>query len=260
MIPVRVDAGAIHYEVAVHELPVSSGLAADGAGVVVVVGGSGPAPSVPIEQSARVVLVAGDPDASVADLGRIGRSVPVILERPRLRRDLVDDALAGRGHTRPALVSLECAAPPELMRSAVRDAVGWGRVLTGRLTLASRSGGSAGWSALLEGPDGIPVLLRGTVSRVPEPWIRVLAVGEVTTEVLLDPARRQSVTTLTRNGRTIAPARYETAERLALRRALQVAAGSPDPDDLAALQADTVLAEQVLDLRDGSSQRPHKPA
>ncbi len=56
---------------------------------------------------------------------------------------------------------------------------------------------------------------------------------------------RTVVSTTGERGAVVAPARFETPQRLALRRAVDALEGENDPLDLAELAADAALAEQL---------------
>jgi hypothetical protein len=103
--------------------------------------------------------------------------------------------------------------------------------------------------ALLETDAGIAVTLSVVATRRPgRGWVRAQALGEVITDVSVE-GREASVTTATRAGRLILPTRFESSERLAVRRALVALEGGDAPDDLAELVADTEQAERTLALR-----------
>lgn len=251
MTAVAIDPENAAYSIAVQELPVRAELAV-GVGSIAVVSGERWRERLG-QAEAPVVIVAGDVPLSGGGLSRIPApgSAVVIFERARLRRDVVDDALAARAvrnATLPRLVVAECTAAPADLCAAVRDALGWSRELAGGLALRRRRADPRGLSALLAaGPGGIPVVLRATVAPVPRPFLRVTAVGEVTSEVTVDElGGRRSVTTSDRSGRTVAPSRFETVERFTLRRAIAALAEGGPADDLTDLLADVELAERVL--------------
>lgn len=199
--------------------------------------------------SSSVVIAAGGAEAAPAELRNLlaAGGPPVIVERPRLRRDVVEDALVARAGAPLRMVVAECAAGPGDVRATVRDAVGWSRELVGPLALSTAHADARAASALLlTRAASVPVILRATVARLERPFLRVTAVGEVTTEVVIDElGGRTSVLTLSREGRREPPTRWETVERLTLRRALAALDGAA-VHDLVDLTHDTELAEQVL--------------
>ena len=70
------------------------------------------------------------------------------------------------------------------------------------------------------------------------------ALGEVITDVEVE-GRAGRLATASAAGRLVAPARFESSERLALRRALAAVAAHTTPTDLDDLAADTDLVERM---------------
>lgn len=253
MTAVRVHAGLARYVVAARELPLSAVRAPAASADIAVVGGRGWNAGSP-RPAGQMLVVAGDLCGSPAEIARLRRETGerVILERGRLRPDLVADALgarAARTAAPPRLVIAECVAPAGNLPAAVRDALGWTRELAGALTLSHASVASGAVSALLAGgAEGIPILLRASRADLPATVLRITAVGEVTTEVVLDEVGGQrTVTTVDRAGRSEAPVRFESVERVTLRRALDAWRSGEAIDDLADLAADAALASAVLE-------------
>jgi hypothetical protein len=180
--------------------------------------------------------------------------IPVIVERPRLRPDVVADAVRARRGSPPRIITVECAAPAEGLDAVIRDGFGWARSLA-QDSLTFRSGIAApqGGMALLDsaGPAGgfIPTTLAGTVAGGVHAGglLQLLALGEVRTEVTVDqPAGLTRLETSTEDGTLRAPERYESPVRLALRRALEAQSSGPSVPDLAELFEDMTLTRTLL--------------
>ena len=247
------------YLTAVAELPLRTHLSDARSGAVVVVPGQGEwcdgVRAAHAAGAAAVVLAAPDPapadaiDALIEDVA----GLPVIVDRPLLRPDAAEDALAGRvfagRHTAPRLITVDCAAPASDLAAATREAIGWLRRLSGG-DLAHLSGD--GGLALCEPEGSAGTLAAITIVQVNGvSGLRIHALGEVVTEVEVSAARTV-VSTSTSAGRMTAPSRYESAERLSLRRALDAMKGGEPPADLRDLAKDAALVGQL------SSARAHK--
>jgi hypothetical protein len=252
MISVVAAAGA--YRAAVAELPLSSRLGDRPSGAVVVVpGDAGWVDAVrrAEEAGARAVVVA-DPEPAPLDEVRLlaqRTRIAVVLERPLLRADAAADAQSARAAqdgTAPRVIVLDAAASAQRLSVITRDAVGWGRVLAGRApTLVSGDRGLA----LLETADGTALTLSVVATRRPgRGWVRAQALGEVLTDVDVE-GRASSIAVATAAGRFVLPTRFESSERLALRRAVAAAAAHDQPGDLADLIADTEPVEGILHTR-----------
>jgi len=240
------------YHAAVAELPLST-LAADrAAGAIVVTAGTDGWMDAALAASAAgaaAVLVADPAFVPGADLRGLEQrlGIPVIIERPLLRPDVARDAADGRAGASPRVLVADGGASEMRLRSVTRDAVGWLRVLAGDgLTVAASS--SEGSLALLQTDAGIAAALSVTVTARPGPgWIRTQALGETITDVEVDGSAAR-VTTATGAGRLTSPIRFESSERLALRRAVSALTAPDRPDDLRELLADTELVERMLGL------------
>ncbi|MDF2555688.1 MAG: hypothetical protein K0R60_1583, partial [Microbacterium sp.] len=133
MIPVR--ASGPQYRVAVAGLPLRVRGAAEQAGAIVVVDGSDGwvARSVAALDAGAAALIVSDPVAAgVEDLGSLAAragTVPVLIDRPRLRPDVADDVSAVPVAAR--MLAADVAADAAHVWAAVRDAVGWMRILAG---------------------------------------------------------------------------------------------------------------------------------
>ena len=251
--PVPVSTTSDAYRIAVAELPLRARRSDDAAGTVIVVdGGAGwcDAVSVALDAGARAVVVARPSSVSpgaLASLGARAADRAIVLERPFLRPDAVADAVAARertgAHSPARLVTADCAAAPDEFAAALRDSIGWLRVLSGA-DLVLRSGGDG--VGLLDSREagGAPAVLTavraGGTSR-----LRIRALGETLSEVDVSIARTV-ISTSTADGRSTAPERFETPQRLALRRALGAVAGDGPIEDLAEFAADSALAGAVL--------------
>ena len=240
------------YRIAVAELPLRTRLSDDLAGAVVVLEGSpGWCGGVTeaLAAGARAIVVAGPSsapaDALAAVVAEAGERA-IVLERPFLRPDAVADAVAARAAayapTAPRLVAADCAAAPHDFVAAMRDSVGWLRVLSGG-DLVLRVGGDGVGLFDSRETGGVPAVLTG-VRAGGTSRLRIRALGEAITEVDVSVARA-AVMTSTAGGRSTAPERFETPQRLALRRALEALAGAVRVDDLADFAADSALAAAV---------------
>ncbi|MCR2808548.1 MULTISPECIES: hypothetical protein [unclassified Microbacterium] len=242
MIGVLAPAGA--YRVALAELPRRTRLVdrADGA-VVVLPGDPGwvEAGLAATAAGARALVVADPAFAPAADIHLlVSAGIPVVVERPLLRADAAGDA-RDAGSDPPRTVVADGAAPAAQLRCLLRDAMGWLRVLSGApLRLAAADGALA----LLETSAGITASLTVVGSAGARRWIRAHALAEAATEVQVVDGRT-TVARITDAGRLIAPARFESSERLAVRRALDALDHHRRPADLDELVADTALADRI---------------
>ena len=248
MIDVHAPAG--RFREALAELPLSARPADRVNGAVVVVPGhAGWVDAALAAVSAgAIALVIADPAAvPAADLRRLaGTRIPIIIERVLLRADVSADAVAARtaalGGVPPRVLVADVAASRAWLSAATRDAVGWLRILAGdALTTVAADDGMA----LLETSGGISATLTAVVmTRHDAGRIRVQALGEVITDVEVE-GRTAGLVTTSPAGRLIAPSRFESSERLALRRAVEALAAQTAPTDLADLLADTELVERI---------------
>lgn len=251
-IPVRT--GLEEYRVAVAELPASTELAASVAGSIVVVPGGGAwwtAASEAIGAGAAAIVVAGPgraPVDAIDALIAVAGSVPVVVERPLLRSDVVRDvsAVIADPAATGALV-VECHAPAAALPVALREGVGWARVVSGS-PLARRTSESSGGRvlALLASGSGVPVSLVAAA----QPGAPALGRARITTiaarRLEVDADLQTVVTATDAGGDRILPARFEGRERVALRRAVAALGAGDRPADLADLRHDTLLAEALL--------------
>jgi hypothetical protein len=248
---IAVVATADAYRAAAAELPLSTRLGDRQAGAVIVVAGDpGWVDRVHAagEAGARAVVVADPVPAPVDEMRLLAQriGIPVVVERPLLRADAVADARSPRAQAatrHPRAIVLDGAASGSRLAVIARDAVGWGRALAGgALTLVSADRGLA----LLETDAGVAVTLSVVATRRPgRGWVRAQALGEVLIDVEVE-GRACSVAVSSVAGRSALPVRYESSERLAVRRAVAAAEADERPGDLIDLLADTEPAEEIL--------------
>lgn len=236
------------YHAAVAELPLSTRRAERASGAIVVTASTAGWVDAALAASAAgaAAVVVADPDfVPAAEMRRLeqGLDIPVIVERPLLRADAARDAADGRGGAVPRVLVADGAASEARLRSVARDAVGWLRVLAGdRLAVVTADGAFA----LLETEGGAAAALSITItSRPGRGWIRAHALGETITDVDVD-GRASRIATASSAGRLTSPIRFESSERLALRRAVSAVTASDRPEDLRELLADTELVERML--------------
>ncbi|MGF9647676.1 hypothetical protein AAIH32_06865 [Pseudarthrobacter oxydans] len=246
------------YTAAVAELPVSAALAKDMRGAVVVVPGAGNwwQGMLAARAGGASAVVLADPAVlprGAVESERWPGDIPVIIERPRLRPDVVANAVRARRGSAARLVTVECAGPAAGLDGVILDGFGWARSLAGAsLTLRAGIAAPQGRIALLdsEGACSAPATLSATAigGLRAGGLLQVLALGEVRTEVTVDqPAGLTRVETVTEEGTLRAPARYESSARLALRRAIDACLSNEPAADLEELLQDMALAWALRD-------------
>ncbi|MGU3644285.1 hypothetical protein ACLBXX_04905 [Microbacterium sp. C23T] len=246
--PVRTDLDA--YRVAVAELPESAVASRDVEGALVVVPGADAwwvAASDAIAAGAAAVVVAQPavvPIEALDALASLAGATPVIVERPLLRADMV--AAAGVSIEElpaPGALVVECHAPARTLGPALRDGIGWARVIVGA-PLAPRTTESWGGRvlALFESEQGSAVSIVAAVQPgAPSPGrVRITSIAPTRVEVDADLDTVVAITDAA--GRGILPALFESSERVALRRAISAVRTAERPSDLAELRHDTALA------------------
>jgi hypothetical protein len=207
------------------------------------------------DEGAAAVVIA-DPAAlprEIFDAGMWAGGIPVVVDRPGLRTDMVADAVEARRGTLPRVVTVECAAPAALLGAVIRDGLGWARSLGGSpLTLRAGMAAAQGSMALLDSPvaggSRLPSTMVGTVlgETAGGGLLQIRALGEVRTEVAIDHAAgRVKLETSTAEGALTAPERYEAPARLALRRAIEATSSGREVADLQELLEDQRLANEV---------------
>lgn len=247
------------YLAAVAELPVSAALVDDVGGAVAVVPGTGDWWHSLLAARAAGALAVVIAEPAVLPRGVLEAhpwpgDIPVIVERPRLRSDVVADAVAARRGSRARIVTVECAAPATGLDELICDGFGWMRSLvSASLELRSSIATAHSMIALLNSGDSdagtIPTTLSATAVGGPHVGglLQVLALGEVRTEVAVDqPAGLTRMETFTEEGTLRAPERYESSARLALRRALEACASGQPAMDLDDLLKDMALTRDLL--------------
>jgi hypothetical protein len=248
------------YTAAVAELPVSGARAESVRGAVAVVPGTGEwwQGMVAARAGGAAAVVLADP--AVLPQGAIESEqwpgdIPVIVERPRLRPDVVAAAVGARRGSPTRIITVECAAPAARLGALICDGFGWMRSLAGG-AVALESSIATGHSrfALLDSVEVRGGTVPGTLSATAigglhaGGLLQVLALGEVRTEVTIDqPAGFARVETVTEEGAECAPERYESSARLALRRAIDACLAEGSAADLAELLEDMALTRALLD-------------
>jgi hypothetical protein len=248
------------YTAAVAELPVSAVLADSVRGAVAVVPGSGDwwQGMLAARAGGASAVVLADPAVlprGAIDPERWPGDIPVIVERPRLRPDLVAAAVAARRGSPARIITVECAGLAAGLGGLICDGFGWMRSLTGgALVLQSSIATLHSRIALLDAGayngGTVPSTLSATAIGGPHAGglLQVLALGEVRTEVTVDqPARLARVETATEEGSLRAPERYESSARLALRRAIDACFAQGPATDLKELLQDMALTRALLD-------------
>jgi len=180
-------------------------------------------------------------------------AVPVLLERPRLRPDVVKQLVDALADAPPSLVTVECSAVAPEAAAVIHDALGWARAIgQGRLALQSASTTLHGSIGLLQasgadGPLDITLMVNVVNSGRPGGFLRLTCLGEVLATVTVDvPAGVASLDVATEKGALRLPTCLEATERLALRRALQALEGGHIPADLAGLLDDSQLSASFI--------------
>lgn len=238
MIEVRIGLDA--YRIATAELPLSArrvpGMPSVlGASAEVVGAGDGAA-----------VIVLSDPAPD--ELSELPDGLRVVVDREWLRPDVVADAVTATAADAAAMFVAECAAPSGGGRRILREAIGWLRELSGEELVLREVGTAAGGAMALfdAGDRAATVLFTELSDPLARPRLRALAVGVERTEVEIDALGAASVTVSSETGDLRLPARRESRQRLALRRAID-AAGGAEVRDLEQLRLDDALAAAILE-------------
>jgi hypothetical protein len=248
MIGVRTDLPA--YRSAVAELPLSACRTSEPAGAIVVVDGSAgwtDAAGAALRAGAAGVVVAdpvaASPDA-LAALAALAEGVPVILDRARLRADAAATAGRAAEGTAPAIVVATCAAGAAELPEALRDAVGWLRVLSsGPVSLRSSRSTALGAVALFDAGATSATLVASILSAgAAEPRLRLVSSAPMRVEVAVGARAAASVAVTDAGGRRTLPEHLESRQRLSLRRAVAAVEADEVPRDVEELAADLVLA------------------
>lgn len=256
---IGVVASASAYRAAVGELPMTTTLEDADAGegsILVVAGGSGwPRRAAAAAEQGASALVVCDPRPAPGDetlLRALADRLPVVLDRPLLRQDVVLDVLGGPTGSEPppeswALVSALCSAPPGRLAAVLTDALGWLRVLLGPLETEAATGMGEGVLAQVRGPRGEAALTSRVLAEATAgPRIAVTAVAPRRLQIAIAPGSSPSVSWCDERGVAGAPARFEGRERLSLRRAVAALASAEHPADLHDWLEDSCLAEDLV--------------
>ncbi len=239
------------YAAAIAELPLAARRVTDVAGSVVVIDGRvgwGERLRRAADDGAAAVVLVEPASVEHGEFRAAGEpGIPVIVDRARLRPDVVADATDAASP--PRSVQVECAAGEAELAVVLRDAVGWARLLAGGV-LALRQSRLTPRAALLQfertDAAGVPatVLLGRRDSAAS--WMRALALDATRTEVSIQHrVGSPIVVRASREGQTQSPLRYESTARLALRRAIAALDGGHLPSDLAELHHDSSHAASV---------------
>lgn len=254
-----VVATARNYRAAVAELRGSARHSDLVPGAVVVIPGGGPWWTLLLEAQAAgaAAVVVSNPGRVPPEAGSAlsadAVTLPVVVERPYARADILADALDARAANAPTMVTVECAARAPDLGATLRDGLRWAAVLAGG-PLSYCGGGDGTFlleAAGVSGPVPVTAGVRLLTGDARDPLLRVMALGEVRSEI--ESGRVGAgvrLETATFNGTIQAPLRYETPARLALRRALDSCRSGERPDDLEHLLSDHDLAAHLLE--------PHK--
>jgi hypothetical protein len=234
------------YRVAIAELPLRARAVDAADGAIAVIDGTRGWGRSGLTGAAAVVVADPAPGSPTA----FPPGIPVIVDRERLR----PDATLGDAAVDAALFTVECSAAAVALPEAVRDAVGWLRVLSGgELSVDEVRAGRHGIIALLRTDARSPAGARAAtlVATVladasAAPRLRALAIGPERTEVVVDGSGATSVVVTSASGARHLPVRYESRRRVALRRAIE-AVGGAETGDLADLRHDEAVAALLLE-------------
>ena len=250
--PVRSDLDA--YRIAVAELPESAVASLGMEGAVTVVSGGDAWWSVAsdaIAAGAAAVVVARPavaPSEALDALASLAGATPVVVERPLLRADVV--AAVGASIQKlpaPGAIAVECHAPARTLSPALRDAIGWARVIAGApLAPVTAESWDGRVLALLESAQGASVSIVAAAQPGAPSLGRVRITSIAQTRVEVDADLDAVVCVTDAAGRSILPALFESPERVALRRAIAAVRTPESLSDLADLRHDTALAAALL--------------
>lgn len=213
--------------------------------------------SVPSVDEADVVIasraVLGGPEQVVLVSTGAGSPVDpssgakVVVERPWLRPDVVQDVTAARGWF--PRIEIDVAAPAATLPAVLADAVGWVRVLAGaepepRAGAATRVGGIADARA---GESVVTLQLRRRESG--SAVLRVAGIGPRRVEIRIDDERRRAtVRVVDDEGARTLPERWEDAARLTLSRAVDMVRTGERSGECDQWERDSAIAARVLGL------------
>lgn len=245
---VRVVTGLPRYAAAVAELAPRARLVREARGAVVVVDGARRwwLDAAEAASAGAVGVVVAEPRLAPPADGLEDVRIPLVIARRRLRADVGAQARPARA---PRLIVADADGPAHGLATWLRDVVGWCRVVAGGPVRIDRAARSAG--ALLAAgstPAGVPVSITVTTRDVgAAAACALVGIGEERTEVTWDEAAGSiDVARVDAGGRHTAVPSRESAERLALRRALEAVAAGSAPDDLRDLRDDARAVDDVL--------------
>lgn len=251
-----VRTGDARWLAAVAELPRSSRPVTEVTGSITVITGEvgwGSRLRRAVDDGSAGIVLADPLTASLDELREAdlaGGSVPVVIDRPRLRGDVVADATP----TGYATIHIEMGASRPDLSAVLRDGIGWGRLLAGgELEIVDATATPRGVLALLRrvgasgGGEASTVTVLAARGEISAPWIRATVVGSERIEVVVDQGI--SVLRSTEDGVLRVPTRFESTARQALRRAIDAVESSVTPNDLAHLWHDSRLAFDLLTPR-----------
>lgn len=222
------------FRAAVAELPLS--LHMDASGEVTVIDGAAGWPRRVLEAADHAdALVVSEPvPVDAAELDGIRPSVPVIVERSRLRPLPTS---AGSVVQQGRAVVVQAAIPIVDDGAWLRDAIGWARVAAGgELDVRAVEDTDHSVLALLAGVRAVPAsLILSRTAGPPIIEVRVLGEERLTVRVERSSAR---VSVSDTRGELTFPAEHESSARAALRRALAAVSGAEVPTDLDELRHD----------------------
>lgn len=250
---IGVSGSSPRYLTAVAGLPLRTQVVDDVRGAVMIVEGSPgwPHRSLAALHDGAAALIIAHPvavdDEEIVALASLAGRAPIVLDRPRLRADVVADATATDAARH---VTADAVAVASELSAVVRDAIGWLRVLAGgELELRSAASLPHGVLALFEASASgrAATLTASALSGRGGARLRAHAVGETRVEVDLDAATdARSVQVIGVDGGLHRPRRHESSERLALRRTVDALASATLPGDLREFRHDCALAAQCL--------------
>lgn len=253
------------YSVAAAELPLSVVAVPPGAeaGAIVVIDGEDGWLDRATAAAARgaSALILTDPRLGMHDeraARTLSAQLPVILDRPHFRPDVMDDVLGhslgaplgtGASWARWALVIANCQAQRTRLPEVLCDTVGWLRVLAGPLALERARGAGVGVLAQLHGPGGtVSLTARVLAEAGADPRFAVMGIGSRRLQLVIEPGEPALVRWAGEDGEATAGLRFEGRARLAVRRAASALREGERPDDVNEFIADAVIARELAAL------------
>lgn len=190
-------------------------------------------------------FVVDEPDpASAATHDRLREvDAPVVVVRRRLRPDVVADAVAVPPDARHIVVDAWGGRTDAA--TLLRDAAGWARQLAGTpLSVAARADTDAATTMALRGSNGVGASVTRVIGGGVGSALTATGLGARRVEVRVDTASPLcEVAFDEERGRSLAPVRRESPERLALRRLLDAMEAGTALSDLAELALDDRVCE-----------------